>query len=373
VLIERLRLYQYRNLSDGEVNFSPAVNVILGNNGQGKSNLLESVSYLCFGKSFRFSDPKEVPRLGENEASIFCTMQSRLSDDEYLERHLGIVFRKQGRELSVDGKREKLSSLIGLLVAVTFSPTDISIVKGAPSERRRFLDRQLLMLKPAVLPILSRYNTALQQRNKLLSTRSCVASELEPWNEILISEGLRLVSERVQLCALLERAVESTYPSVSTQDGELRIGLRSSWVHEGELLTAAAAHELFQRNLQRELYLGSTLLGPHRDELVISLGTKLTRSFASQGQSRCVLLALTMAMIDLLREQHKQAPIVLLDDMDAELDNERSGALFELVLKRPCQAFITSTDLRGHAKDLPTDSACFSVTNGVIQEAKLAP
>jgi DNA replication and repair protein RecF len=336
--LKTLRPYHFRNLEDAAPNFSRGVNVIVGKNGQGKTNLVEAIHLLGLSRSFRTSNYSELIRWGEKDASVFGVIVNNAGEIE-----LGVALEEKGRGYYLNGQKLKtVTEFVGHLVCVGFSPQDLMLLQGPPSGRRKFLDRHLSDLTPAHLGSLLSYNRALQSKNRILKEGIQDVALLDAWNAILAREALVLVQSREEFIRALQAKARHIYAAFCQDDEELSLDLSTN-VKES-LRTPAALCEEFQRYRGREVAFGSSLLGPHRDDLLVRLGSRDARAFASQGQCRSIVLALTLGVIELLEDRRGESPVVLLDDVNSELDTARSDAFFKLVLRQGRQIFITGTD-----------------------------
>ena len=335
--IQKLQLYNFRNFSEQKINFSPGINLIVGRNGQGKTNLVEAISFISQAKSFRSSKVEELLSWGQTTASVFAHVKEKISDFE-----IGITLEKRKKTAFLNG--DKISSIadyLGRLLCVSFSPTDLELVKGAPSERRSFMDRHLTELEPKLLPTFFAYSKALRSKSKLLKSGSASSALLESWNQILATNAALIIAGRMKFVALLSERASAMYAEFASEDGEIGLRLKN----EGKALSAE--QEIFnelQRCAEREIHAASCLVGPHRDDLLITFNGHDARSFASQGQARSLVLALKLAVIQLLEEKRGESPVLLLDDVDSELDSVRSTRLFRAITATSRQVFVTSTN-----------------------------
>ncbi len=336
--LKSLRPYQFRNLEDRSVTFESGVNVIVGQNGQGKTNLVEAIYLLALTKSFRTSDSSELIRWGEKSASIFGVVAGSAGDVE-----LGVAIEERGRGFYLNGQKLKtVTNFLGHFIGVCFSPTDLALLQGAPAGRRKFLDKHIADLTPAHMGSLLTYNRALQNKNKLLKEGIHNPALLDSWNQILAKEALRIVQEREEFVTLLQAKAGKIYAEFCDGDGTLTLGLSTN-IKSG-LRSPEALLSEYERYKGREIAIGNALLGPHRDDLTVTLGSRDARAFASQGQCRSIVLALTLGVIELLEARRGESPVVLLDDVNSELDKKRSDAFFSLVLQQNRQIFVTGTD-----------------------------
>jgi DNA replication and repair protein RecF len=341
VKISALKLYNFRNLANQTVQFGAGANFIIGRNGQGKTNLVEAVNLLSLGRSFRTSSLAELIRWGEKACSVFATTETQSGTFE-----LGIAVERESRKAYVNGDQvEFIASFLGRLICISFSPTDLALVKGSPHERRKFMDKHMVDLNPALMGVLVDYQRALRHKNALLKSGSHDVRQLDSWNELLATAALKIHLGRVDFLERVGERAATLYAAFSESDGGLSLHLKSSSASGEGPHSAETFLERFQSVRERELALRSTLVGPHRDEVQILLGEKPARAFASQGQSRSIVLSLKLAVLELLEERREESPVILLDDVESELDAGRRAALVKLIYERRCQTFITGTEL----------------------------
>lgn len=338
--VSKLKVYNFRNLLDQTVELHNGPVYITGKNGNGKTNLVEALYLLSGSRSFRTNSQSELVQWGKKEASIFGTVVTQTGTTE-----LGVALTPGQRTAFKNGEQlGSVAELVGACSVVAFSPADLSLVKGAPAGRRKFLDRHMVDLQPSFLPVLMAYQRALESKAALLKGQGVNASQLEPWNKLLATYGGKIVDNRANFIKELKESANSFHRQFAHTDGSLELSLESDFLAEGE---AEVSHERifaeFSRVATREIALRSCVFGPHRDDLAITLGGIDSRAYASQGQTRSIVLALKLGVIELLEGRLKEPPIVVLDDVDSELDRERSGRLFEALAKRHCQVFITGT------------------------------
>jgi DNA replication and repair protein RecF len=364
VYLSRLRLHNYRNLEEQTLELPPAGVAIIGDNGQGKTNLLEAVYYLEIFRSFRGAPDEQLVRFGEE----FFRVEGRMRSAEGEEREIAAAFerRRKRKKVTVNGgEPERLGEAIGGVGAVIFSPSDVEIVAGSPAERRRFLDIVLSLAAPGYLPALQRYRQALLQRNALLR-QGAPAALVAAWNPGLVEWGSRVVAARARWVAQVSGTFSARYARVS--------GGTPGWMgydpsigawKAGEDATGAIAdifHRELERVAEREVRRGMTLRGPHRDDLRFELevpgGAPLDlRTFGSGGQQRTAAVALRMVEAETIRETRGREPVILLDDVFAELDPGRSLRIIEWIdAQQGGQVILTSpkrSDVEVHGGLLP--------------------
>jgi len=362
--IEWLKLYNFRNLTDGIHRFSPGLNLICGQNGQGKTNLIEAINLLSAGRSFRTQTLAELVRWGEREASVFALVKGALSDVE-----LGVSITASGRSAFVNGDEVgSLADFVGRLLCVTFSPTDLAIVKGSPQVRRKFLDRHLVDLEPGLIGFLLDYSRALRSKSAVLKRGDADAAALEPWNVVLARAAAPIIRARRAVLRALEERADEYYRTIARHDGRVTLSLETGITGD-----EPSADDIFLQLTAvatREMRYKAAILGPHRDDIQIAIDGHDARAFASQGQSRSIVLALKLGVIGLLETQRHESPIVLLDDVDSELDQSRCDALFELVYQTKRQVFVTGTDRDRAARRRPGECAEWEIAGGDMAVAE---
>ncbi len=304
----------YRSLS---LELPEGLNVFWGANAQGKTALLEALYLLATSRSFRTQSEVELLRW-ENEVA---RISSRLARDSGRERRLEFAWQRLGqkvtREVRLMGQPvRKLGEFLGEVLLTLFVPGDLSLVQGGPQERRRFLDLTLCKLYPTYLAALSQYQRVLKQRNELLKRGN--ASELEPWDLLLVQNAGQLMTRRQELAIDLDSRFQQLYRQLSHEDAPLSLTYApNSTELEADLL----------RRRAEEFRLRTSLVGPHRDELLVRLGARSLRRFGSQGQQRTAVLALRLAEAEVLTERSGESAMVLLDDCLSELDPSRQERL----------------------------------------------
>jgi DNA replication and repair protein RecF len=361
MLLDALEVNNFRNLS-GKISWGPGLNILHGNNGQGKTNWLEAIHTLSRTKSFRTQRLQEAIRFGEDTAFI----EGQVSTGNDLHREVRISLRENTKSIWVNGKREQLARYLGLLPVFAFTADHLEVVRGVPEARRHFIDRGIASLRPAYVQTVSDYNKVVKQKNHILhdsSERELRLEETEnliaPWNEQLGRLGAKIHDARVgyteQLNGALERKLFET--------AELQIRYSSSLEGKGDLCDyEALLRERLQLRLPAEVAAGRALIGPHRDDLSIHLGGREMRAFGSSGQQRSALLLLDLAAISVYNSQHDDYPLFLVDDVDAELDEKRIRRLLEYLEGRT-QTFIT-TSKRSHVEGFLSKANVHEIVQG---------
>ena len=347
--ITELTLRSYRSYETLHLAFDPGVQIFLGANAQGKTNIIEALYYAAFGRSHRTSSDAELIRVGEDGAHIALSFR----------RHdvpgaLSFTFaRGARRRIEYAGESLRQRDLVGILPMVLFSPEDLFLVKGAPALRRRYLDAELSQASPAYYGELLRYTRILKQRNAVLKDiRERLASpdDLLPWDAQLAKSAAYIVTRRTLAVAQLG-ALSARVQSVLAAGEELTLVYDIA----GAAPESGAKDDMTERlylwynkmlreGRARDIARAATGVGPHLDDLVLRVGGMNLRSFGSQGQQRTGALALKLAELFYLQENVGEAPILLLDDVMSELDADRRRALLDFIRHENIQTFITATD-----------------------------
>ena len=358
-----LRAENYRNIRAAQLLPGRELTVICGNNGQGKTNLLEAVWLLTGGKSFRGGKDAELIRRG----APFAVLEAVTRQDDGTEREIRITIggpdsEKPGRRARVNGvDRGRASVLAGSFPAVVFDPGHLSLVKGSPDGRRRFLDAALCQLYPGYLTEYRRYLRVMAQKNALLKhwAESAGAPDiLEALNREMAARGEALQARRRQYLALLAPFAVDNYARLSHGAEELALSYQAVF-EPGQLAARMAAGR------DKEIRAGMCLYGPHREDLEITLDGHSARVYASQGQQRSAVLSLKLAEAACVREITGEWPVMLLDDVLSELDDSRKAYL--LTRMREKQTFVTSCD---DADFLKTDGVICRMAGGVLTMAE---
>ncbi|MGO1712596.1 MAG: DNA replication/repair protein RecF [Senegalia sp. (in: firmicutes)] len=318
--VKSIKLINFRNYNGIKVFLNPNVNIFLGENGEGKTNLLESLFIASSGKSFRTNRDKELINIDKNEAYIAVEL-IREDSEKKIEIKLD---NNSPKRVKINGvEQDKISDILGILKAVIFSPEDLKIVKEGPSYRRNFLDQEITQMKPLYKSILNDYNRVLTQRNNLLKVIPYDKKKrkmLFVWNKQLIELSLTNGVEKLDL---------SYQPTFDINELDKKIIMKNF-------------EELLIKNEDSDIEKGSTSLGPHKDDIEIKINDKDVRIFGSQGQKRTTVLSLKLAEVELIKDETDENPILLLDDVFSELDKNRRKYLVSRFSK--LQTIITTND-----------------------------
>ena len=357
--IESVQLKNFRNYDSLELTFDKGTNIFYGNNAQGKTNILESL-YLCgTTKSHRGSKDKEIVKFGEEEAHIRM-MVNRNQINYKIDMHLR---KNKAKGVAINGLPiKKASELFGVVNMVFFSPEDLNIIKDGPAGRRRFMDMELSQLDGIYLHNLMKYHKILQQRNKLLKDihfRPDLEATLPVWDEQLVLYGTKIIQRRQAFLQELNEMVRGIHQNISGNKETLQL------VYE----PSATAEELavrMEESRMKDLKMGMTSYGPHRDDISFLINETDIRKYGSQGQQRTSALSLKLAEIELVKQLIHDTPVLLLDDVLSELDSNRQNYLLNSI--HDIQTIITCTGLDEFVKNRFHINKVFFVREGTIAE-----
>ncbi|HFU4449223.1 TPA: DNA replication/repair protein RecF [Streptococcus suis] len=360
--LEKLQLRHFRNYDQLDIEFHPGLNVFLGQNAQGKTNILESIYFLALTRSHRTRSDKDLLQFEEKELSIQGLLY-RTSG----KLPLDINLTDKGRVTKVNHlKQAKLSNYIGHMNVVLFAPEDLQLIKGAPALRRKFIDVELGQIKPVYLSDLSNYNHVLKQRNTYLkSTEKVDMDFLSVLDYQLADYGSRVIQHRIDFLKKLEEFGSRKVAEISGQKEELRIDYLSSVSLTDYVNLVDDFLTDLEKSRKRDLFKKNTGVGPHRDDIAFFING-MNAHYGSQGQHRSLVLSLKLAEIELMKEITREYPILLLDDVMSELDNSRQVKLLETITDK-IQTFITTTSL-DHLHQLPESLKIFRISKGTVKE-----
>ena len=364
MVIESLKIENFRNYQELRLRFDPGTNIFFGNNAQGKTNILESI-YLCgTTKSHKGSKDKEMIRFGTDEAHI--SMELRRHEVLYkLDMHLR---KNKAKGIAINGVPiRRAGELLGIGNFVFFSPEDLNIIKNGPAERRRFLDLELCQLSRVYLHNLSNYNKVLNQRNKILKDSAWhpeYLDTLDIWDLQLVQYGKKVIEERDAFVKRLNGIITDIHRKLTGGAEEICISYENN-------TDASELEEKLAQGRERDFKMKTTQTGPHRDDLCFQVNGIDIRKYGSQGQQRTAALSLKLAEIQLVREEIKDSPVLLLDDVLSELDRNRQHYLLESI--EDIQTLITCTGIDDFVENQFELNRVFQVINGTVEEGKRGP
>ena len=352
-----LKLYNYRNYQQLDLRFSPGINIFLGQNAQGKTNIVEALYYAAMGHSHRTHNDGELIHW-EQEAALVDFSFSRLE----VENNLKIKLQKgKRRQLVLNGGKLTLKELIGSFNVVLFSPEDLFLVKGAPAERRRFLNTEISQASPAYYAELRRYTRLLQQRNTLLKRireRKASSEMLDMWDEQLADSAAKIVKRRLEAVKKLKMLANLMQRRISDNRENLQLSYEFA-AGKSENMTENLVswyNNALKECREFDIFRGVTSVGPQRDDLEFTVNGKSLKSYGSQGQQRTSALALKLSELEFLRSETGEYPVLLLDDVMSELDETRRRQLLAFVRRENIQTIITATDAAYFPHD---EKACY--------------
>lgn len=355
--IKELSLQNFRNLAELQLHPTEGVNVFYGNNAQGKTNLLESLYFCGTGRSMRTKNDSQLIAFGKEESHI----RLQLEKEQRKERIDVHIKRDTKKGIAINGLPiRKIGDLFGTMYTVIFSPEDLSLVKDGPTERRRFLDMELCQISKVYYYDLQQYYRILKQRNHLLKEiqkKPQLKDQLFVWDSQLVDFGERIISAREAFLLRLDIIAAEKTKALTGDKDSLKTRYQKNCA-VGEFA------ERLQKNTDRDIYLGSTQYGPHKDDIIFSIDGKEVKQFGSQGQQRTTALAIKLAEIDLIQEETGESPILLLDDVLSELDEHRQKFLLESVAG--LQSFITCTGVEDSIRQYIHGDNLFYVENGTV-------
>ena len=370
MLVRALKVSGFRNLAPTTLEPGPRFNVFSGNNGQGKTNLLEALYAVCTLRSFRSSRLRDLIHIGQDQAYVAARVRTG-----GLDRRYELTINQRSRLVRLDDKAVKpISRYFGGFNVVLFSPEDLLVARGSPSDRRRFLDRAVFTLRPAFLVVAQDYEKVLKNRNITLRDENLAHSKQEEllrvYDEQLAGLAAQILHTRLGYLDAVSSAFARAFEAITRSGLLVALDYQCSGELRAGGLAVEQLEEIFREGLQRnrraDLARGATNFGPHRDVLQFRLAGQDAATFASQGQLRAMILAWKTAEMQLLAAAHEEPPVLLLDDVSSELDPERNEYLFDFLRQRDNQCFITTT----HAKFvlLSADRRDFRVENGRFEE-----
>ena len=364
----KIRLKDFRNFKELNLDPKNVINVFLGDNAQGKTNLLEAVYFASLGRSQRVQKETDLIRWEQTQAIIHLTFQ-KLG----VEQSLGfeIADGKQ-RKLILNDHPIKIKQLIGRFNTVLFAPEDLFLIKGSPANRRKFLDAEISQASPVYFADLLKYNKILTQRNsllKMIKDGQAKTNSLALWNEQLADTAVKIIHKRLEAIGKISRLANELQQKISAQLENIKILYEIHGINENQTLPSELVTWYIQRLSEKQnvdIIRGSTSFGPHLDDIRFLINDRDLRSFGSQGQQRTAVLALKLSELEFLKEEVGDYPILLLDDVMSELDVNRRIQLLEFLNFQKIQTFITATDSAYFPAKSNADF--FSVKSGIIYQ-----
>lgn len=343
--IESIKLINYRNYDKLDIKLNNKLNIFIGDNAQGKTNLLESLYICAFGKSYRATKEKELIKIDKDKAYIGINVRR-----EFADKFIEIKFEKnKTKRIRINRVEiDKISGLFGHLNVVLFSPEDLKLVKEGPSNRRMFLDTEISQIKPKYRYNINRYNKILKQRNNLLKSiqkNNNKLKTIEVWDMQLVEVGSEIIKNRIEFINRISEISKNIHKKITEGIEELKLEYMPSFDISCELDKNKIKDifiKVLNRNLDKDIEKGTTEFGPHRDDIKIYINGLDAKIFGSQGQQRTAALSMKLAEVELVKSEIGEYPVLLLDDVLSELDIKRRK--FLLWTFKNVQTIITSTD-----------------------------
>ncbi|MFW5890889.1 MAG: DNA replication/repair protein RecF [bacterium] len=378
--VRKVRLINFRNLLDLSINFNSSLNIFIGNNAQGKTNIIESIYTLMRGGSYRTTDDSNL--INWNKEKTYILGEVQLNEETF---HVNILLQNNEKSknqtnkfkkvIKINKKYQKKTGLFKKFNPVIFTPEDLQIVKSAPSIRRKFLDEVVININSTYYQYLKNYNRILFQRNTLLKNernKHEITNQLTAWDQKIIELGTLIILYRIKTLQKLNQKAKKFHQMMTENKETIKLRYNSNvltdYTDDKEEISKIMNLKL-KNALEKDLQLKVTTIGPHRDDYFIMNNTVDLGIYGSQGQQRTAVLSLKLAELELLKEKENEYPPLLLDDVMSELDSERRIFLIQLIKERAMQTFITSIGLDNLLQlDIIKSAKIFQVKNGIVAE-----
>jgi len=355
MLIKELELNRFRNYKSQKIEFDPGINIIYGDNGEGKTNIVEAIYLMSIGRSFRTSKDKEMINL-EAETSYIKALVENSQRPFKIEYRIGKSIKKA---IKINGLAiEKLTELLGIINVVIFSPEDLKLVKEGPKERRSFIDREISQIRPKYYQLLNSYHKTLVQRNNLLKNLKIDEVLLDVYDYTLSDIGYQIMQYRKEFIEEIKEIAGRNHAKISSGKEKLEI----EYDRDMEVNSREEYFDILKNNHQKDIYRKTTGYGIHKDDLNIKINGIDLRSYGSQGQKRSAAISLKLSEIELIKKIKGEYPIVLLDDIFSELDPKRQQMLLETF--QNTQTFVTAAE----EVNINIKNTKYKVKNGNIEK-----
>ena len=355
MIIKNISLRNYRNYEKVDVNFDEKINYFIGNNGQGKTNLLEAILFLSLTKSHRINDDKKLIKDNNN----FSKINALIYDEKDIK--LETIIHKNGKSLSINNYQiNKVSDFIGKLNVILFSPDDLFLFNDLPRERRKIIDQEISKINQKYLFSLNKYKNLIKDKNNLLKNKEIDINYLDVINEQLIDESEVIIKERIKIIEILNKNINRIYKLLSNENNEISIEYKKC-IDDVDIKDGLK--KLYENTKQKDIDYRVASEGIHREDFLFLMGKEPLINIASQGQKRMVVLSFKLSLINYIYQQTNKYPILLLDDVLSELDKNHRERLINL-LKDKNQCIITTTE----DIDIDKNIKKFYVKNGTVKE-----
>ena len=373
---KKIRLKNYRNFSNLSIEFDSNLNIFIGNNAQGKTNLLEGINLIVKGGSYRTKEDKEVINWNSESAYLFGEISK---DDENIQVALALEKKSEDfyknklvKTIKINQNIQKKTVLNKEFKGVVFSPEHLQIIKGAPSLRRKFLDEQISQIYPLYHRYLSEYYRILGHRNNILKKEINQKKKREQflmWDPRLIERGSFLILTRIKFIKKINRLAHKFHQKITKEKENIKLTYQSN-ILKGQEENISSINKEFKDKLkehrEKEIEQRTTLLGPHRDDFSVYINGFNIASYGSQGQQRTAVLSLKLSELELIKEKERVYPIFFLDDVMSELDEDRRHFLLGLIIDKKVQTFITSINLDYFNSNIKEKGRIFKIKEGKI-------
>jgi len=373
---KKIRLKNYRNFSNLSIEFDSNLNIFIGNNAQGKTNLLEGINLIVKGGSYRTKEDKEVINWNSQRAYLFGEINK---DDENIQVALALEKKSEDfyknkliKTIKINQNIQKKTALNKEFKGVVFSPEHLQIIKGAPSLRRKFLDEQISQIYPLYHKYLSEYYRILGHRNNILKkeiNQKKKREQLLIWDPRLIERGSFLILTRIKFIKKINRLAHKFYQKITREKENIELTYQSNILKKQEENISSINKEFkdkLEEYREKEIEQRATLLGPHRDDFSVYINEFNIASYGSQGQQRTAVLSLKLSELELIKEKEGVYPIFFLDDVMSELDEDRRHFLLGLIIDKKVQTFITSINLDYFNSNIKEKGRIFKIEEGKI-------
>lgn len=360
--IKELYLKNFRNYKEEKIPFQEKINIILGKNGQGKTNLLEGIYLLSMGKSFRTNRDTEMINFNSD---YFRVQGKFIKEEEDLTVEMSLS--KKEKLFKIDGiEKRKNADLLENVYTVIFSPEDLKTVKEDPDKRRKFIDRQLFQLKPMYYKDLARYKKVIKNRNTTLKDEYVDEGLLDIWDDYLLDTGSKIMMSRKDLTKKLDRISSEINSNITNRKESLKIEYEPN-IESLESIEdqKALLREILKENRKKDIERRTTTSGPHLDDIKITIDDIDTRKYGSQGQQRTAALALKLAELAIVKEETGEDAILLLDDVLSELDRDRQNFLINSFKEN--QIFISAAEISENVLEKLNHKKVFKVADGKVE------
>ncbi len=362
--IESISLVNFRNYEKLNIEFDNFINIFYGKNGSGKTNLIEAIYLLSLTKSFRISNDKFLIRKGNMKTKVRGSIRKNGDLSEYT-----VEISNDGKSVEIDNNKvEKISDYVSRINIILFNPVDTRLIDDAPVERRKLLNIEISQLYKEYLIVLANYNKILKQRNFYLRSMYVNGNNdtnyLDILTKKLIEYGCLIAKYRKEFIENINKYITDIYASIF-KSGELKIKYVSSYKNK----TGAELLKIYQKNYQKEMEIGKTLIGVHHDDIAFVIDNNNLKEWGSEGQRKNAIISFKLAEINVIKDLKKYYPILILDDLFSELDKEKITNILKL-LNNEVQTFITTTEINKIDKRVIKDAKKFKVDNGTVKEEK---